>query len=126
VNHERHFTVAEANAALDWIRPRLVELRKARNRLGEREAHEAMTDAAPTNGGGEHGRTIGEGFMEVRRLLGEFNAAGLVLRDLDSGLVDFPAIRDGEEIYLCWQEGDPAVEHWHDLESGFTGRRPLD
>jgi hypothetical protein len=126
VNHERHFTVEEANAALDWIRPRLDELRTARDRLGQREAHEAMTEAATTNGGGEHGRTIGEGFLEVRRLLERFTDAGLVLRDLDRGLVDFPAIRDGTEIYLCWEEGEDAVEHWHDLESGFTGRQPLD
>ncbi len=125
MNHERHFTVEEANAALDWIRPRLQELRTARDRLGHREAHEAMTEAAQTNGGGEHGKTIGEGFLEVRSLLGRFTDAGLVLRDLDRGLVDFPAIRDGEEIYLCWQEGEDAVEHWHDLESGFTGREPL-
>jgi hypothetical protein len=125
VNHERHFTVEEANAALDWIRPRLDELRTARDRLGRREAHEAMTDAAPTNGGGEHGRTIGEGFLEVRRLLGHFTEAGLVLRDLDRGLIDFPAIRHGEEVYLCWQEGEDAVEYWHDLESGFSGREPL-
>ena len=125
MNHERHFTVEEANAALDWIRPRLDELRTARDRLGQREAHEAMTEAATTNGGGEHGRTIGEGFLEVRRLLGRFTDAGLVLRDLDRGLVDFPAIRDGAEIYLCWEEGEDAVEYWHDLESGFTGRQPL-
>jgi hypothetical protein len=84
-----------------------------------------MTDAAPTNGGGEHGRTIGEGFLEVRRLLGHFTEAGLVLRYLDRGLVDFPAIRHGKEVYLCWQEGEDAVEYWHDLESGFSGREPL-
>jgi hypothetical protein len=125
VSEARHFTVEEANEALDWIRPRLAELRAARDRLGEREAHEALTEAAPGNGGGEHARTIGEGFLEVRKLLGRFNDSGLVLRDLDRGLVDFPALRDGEEIYLCWQEGEDEVAHWHDADSGFSGRQPL-
>jgi hypothetical protein len=126
VNYERHFTVEEANAALEWLRPRLAELRTARDRLGEREAHEAMTDAAPTNGGGEHGRTIGEGFLEVRRLLAAIAEVGIVLRDLDRGLVDFPAIRDDREVFLCWQDGEEAVEHWHELDAGFAGREPLD
>jgi hypothetical protein len=126
VIHERHFTVAEANAALDWIRPRIETLRAARDRLGDREAHEALGEAAPTNGGGEHGRTVGEGFLEVRRLLGEISAAGIVLRDLDRGLIDFPSLRDGREVYLCWEVGEPSVDHWHDLDAGFGGREPID
>jgi hypothetical protein len=125
VIHERHFTVAEANAALDWVRPRLETLRAARDQLGDREAHEAVRESAPTNGGGGHGRTIGEGFRDVRRLLGEIAAAGIVLRDLDRGLIDFPAFRDGREIYLCWIDGEDAIGFWHDLDAGFAGRREL-
>ncbi len=124
--HKRHFTVAEANAALDWIRPRIETLRKARDRLGDREAHEALGEAAETNGGGAHGRTIGEGFLEVRRLLGEISAAGIVLRDLDRGLIDFPSLRDGREVYLCWEFGEPSVDFWHDVDAGFGGREPID
>ena len=106
--------------------PRLDSLREARDRLGDRDAHEALGEAAPTNGGGSHGKTISEGFLEVRALLAELAAAGLVLRDLDRGLVDFPAVRDGEEIYLCWEIGEDTVGHWHELDSGFGGRQPLD
>lgn len=124
--HDRHFTVEEANAALRWVRPRIEELRTARDRLGDREAHEAMGEAAPSNGGGSHGRTISEGFLDVRRLLGEISAAGIVLRDLDRGLVDFPSLREDREVYLCWQLGEAGVEFWHDLDSGFGGREPLD
>jgi hypothetical protein len=126
VIHERHFTVEEANAALDWVRPRLDALRDARDRLGDRAAHEALGEAAPTNGGGSHGRTISEGFLEVRALLAELSAAGLVLRDLDRGLVDFPTMRDGEEAYLCWEIGEESVGHWHEIDSGFGGRHPID
>ena len=124
--HERHFTLEEANAALDWLRPRIEQLRAARDRLGDREAHEALTEAAQTNGGGEHGRTVGEGFREVRRLLAEISGAGIVLRDLDRGLIDFPSLRDGREVYLCWELGEDSVEFWHDLDAGFGGREPLD
>jgi hypothetical protein len=126
VIHDRHFTLEEANAALDWLRPRIDELRTARDRLGNREAHEALSEAAPTNGGGEHGRTVSEGFLEVRRLLAEIAGAGIVLRDLDRGLIDFPSLRDGREVYLCWELGEDSVEFWHDLDAGFGGREPID
>ena len=124
--HDRHFTLEEANAALDWLRPRIEQLRSARDRLGNREAHEALSEAAQTNGGGEHGRTVGEGFLEVRRLLAEISGAGIVLRDLDRGLIDFPSLRDGREVYLCWEFGEDSVEFWHDMDAGFGGREPID
>ncbi len=57
--------------------------------------------------------------------LAELDEAQVVLRDLSQGLVDFPALRDGEEIYLCWLEHEPEIGYWHDLESGFAGRQPL-
>jgi hypothetical protein len=49
----------------------------------------------------------------------------IVLRDLERGLVDFPSMREGEEVYLCWEEGEAEIGYWHDLESGYGGRRPL-
>jgi len=52
-------------------------------------------------------------------------AADIVVRDLVRGLVDFPAVRDGEEIYLCWLVDEPQIEHWHALDAGFSGRRRL-
>jgi len=51
---------------------------------------------------------------------------GAIVKDPDTGLVDFPAVREGEEILLCWQLGEEQVAHWHGLEEGFAGRRPLD
>lgn len=123
--HERHFTVAEANALLGTVAPMLVELRAARDRLTDREAHEALAGAAPTNGGGDRGRAVGDAFLEVRRLLGELSGLGIVVRDLDRGLIDFPAVREGREVYLCWQQGEDEIGYWHDLESGYGGRQPL-
>ena len=64
--------------------------------------------------------------MAVRRLLGAVQELGIVVRDIDRGLIDFPALIDGEEVYLCWQLDEDGISWWHDLESGFGGRRPLD
>jgi hypothetical protein len=126
VIHERHFTAEEANGLLPQIEPALRSLRDARDRLTDAELHEALGAAAPTNGGGDPGREVGEAFLEVRARLAELSELGLVVRDIDRGLVDFPAIVDGREVYLCWQLDEDEVAFWHDLESGFGGRQPLD
>ena len=62
----------------------------------------------------------------MRRLLGALEEADIVVRDIDRGLIDFPAILDGEEVYLCWELGEDAIGFWHDLETGYRGRQPLD
>jgi hypothetical protein len=126
VIHDRHFTVEEANAVIERVGPMLEALRDAKNELLDDEAREALGEAAPGNGGGGAGRQVGEAFLEVRRILVELTEAGIVVRDVDRGLIDFPSLRDGREVYLCWQLGEERVGWWHDLESGFGGRQPLD
>jgi len=124
--HERHFTRAEANALLPQLTTLLSQLRDAKDELTDSEAHEALSEAAPSNGGGDQGRQVGTAFLEVRRLLETVEQAGIVLRDIDRGLVDFPAVLDGREVYLCWELGEDDVDFWHELESGYRGREPLD
>ena len=125
--HERHFTVEEANALLGRIEPVLRSLREARDRLTDAEAHEALAGAAPTNGGGDPGRDVGEAFLEVRRILLALQELGIVVRDIERGLIDFPAIHEGREVYLCWQlDEPPRIAFWHDLEAGYGGRQPLE
>lgn len=124
--HGRHFTREEANALLPQLTELLAQLREARDELTDVEAHEALGEAAPTNGGGEEGRQVGIAFLEVRRLLETVEQAEIVLRDIDRGLVDFPALIDGREVYLCWELGEDEVGYWHDLEGGYGGREPFD
>ena len=125
--HERHFTVEEANALLERIEPILRSLREARDRLTDAEAHEALAGAAPTNGGGDPGRDVGEAFLEVRRMLLALQEAGIVVRDIERGLIDFPAIHEGREVYLCWElDEPPRIAFWHDLDAGYGGRQPLE
>ncbi len=124
--HERHFTRAEANALLPRLTEMLDRLRDAKDELTDTEAHEALADAAPTNGGGHEGRQVGIAFLEVRRLLETIERSGIVLRDIDRGLVDFPAVIDGREVYLCWKLGEDDVGYWHDMDAGYGGREPLE
>jgi hypothetical protein len=123
--HDRHYSVEQANAALEWVAERIERLRHARDRLNDEEAREALSEASPSNGGGEPGRVVSHAFLELRGALGELQAMEVVLRDLDRGLVDFPSMREGQEVYLCWMEGEEEIAWWHDRESGYAGRQPL-
>jgi len=124
--YQRHFSPAEANALLPTLKPLLRRLRDAKDELTDEEVHEVLSDAAPANGGGEPGRRVGIAFLEVRRLLETLTGAGVVVKDVDRGLVDFPALIEDREVFLCWELGEDEVAHWHELEDGYGGRRPLD
>jgi hypothetical protein len=125
VIHARHYTLEQASELLPRVAEIIERMRVARNQLGDREAREALSDAGPTNGGGAPGRTVSQGFLELRDSMIELRELEVVLRDLDRALIDFPSLRDGSEVYLCWQEGEDAIEYWHEPEAGFAGRRPL-
>jgi len=125
VRHERHYSVAQANAALDWVGERLEQLRSSHARLTDEEARAALSEATPTNGGGAPGTVVSEGFLGLQAALRELQEMEIVLRDLDRGLVDFPAVRDEREIYLCWEEGEEEIAFWHELDAGHAGRQSL-
>ncbi len=124
--HERHYTLDEASELLPGVVELLGRLRSARDRLGDNEAREALSEAGPTNGGGNPGRTVSEGFLDLRESVAQLEALEVQVRDLDRGLIDFPSLRDGREVYLCWEEGEDAIRFWHEPGAGFAGRRPLD
>ena len=125
MKHARHYTLEDANAALGWVQDAIATLRTAREGLSDEEAREALAEAGPQNGGGDPGRVVTEAFLQLRDALARLQEAEVVLRDLDRGLVDFPALRDDREVYLCWVEGEDEIGYWHDLEAGFGGREPL-
>lgn len=125
MKHERHYTVEQANAAIGWVRDRIERMRAARNQLGDEEARAALAEAAPRNGGGQPGLVVSEAFLELQGALQELQEMEVVLRDLERGLIDFPALRDGREVYLCLEDGEDEVGYWHDIEAGYGGREPL-
>ena len=130
---ERFFTPEEANEALEVVRPlaeRMVEARAALLRA-QRQQAELVTRIA-SNGGGLAPSDVSEVAAEVERASRELMAAvdelqdlGVLVKDLDSGLVDFPCVHRGRELLLCWELGEDEVAYWHGLEEGFAGRRPL-
>lgn len=129
----RHFTVEEANALLPAVRPvveRMVERR--RELLTQVERQQELTGITKGNGGGFNPRlpaeidaALEQAAAELTACVEELTALGVQVKDLDTGLVDFPSRRDGEEILLCWQLGEDEIAYWHTLEDGFAGRRPL-
>ena len=126
MKHARHYTLEEANAALGWVAETLERLRAAREGLGDEEVRDALAEAGPQNGGGTPGRVVSEAFLELRAALTQLQEGEIVLRDLDRGLVDFPALHEGREVYLCWlEQEEDRIAYWHDLEEGFAGRKPL-
>ncbi len=68
---------------------------------------------------------FGEQKVEIHRLIARIEAMGCIVKDIDLGLIDFPSVREGEAVYLCWKAGEPAVAHWHSVEEGFAFRKPL-
>ena len=128
------FTREEANAALGEIRPLVEELVAHRSEQRRLEAMrlEIATKIAG-NGGAIDAQEVAEAEQAehrervgVARCVNAIHTRGAIVKDLDEGLVDFPAVRDGEEILLCWRLGEDEVAFWHGLEEGFAGRRPLD
>lgn len=123
--HERHWSIEDANAMLAWVRARVRRMRRARERLARDPQLASLAGAAATSGGAWPGRATAEAALELVFGFEELGRLEIVVRDVDAGLVDFPAIRDGEEVYLCWLLDEPAVMHWHAVEAGFLGRQPL-
>jgi hypothetical protein len=129
---DRTFTPAEANSALAQVRPVAERMVAARERLRELEGEQReIVQTIASNGSGF---AVGEARgPEVRRLAGELEtclaaleAMGVVVKDADLGLLDFPARREGEDVYLCWHVGEERVTSWHGLDEGFAGRKTID
>jgi nicotinamide mononucleotide (NMN) deamidase PncC len=125
MRHDRHYTLDEARAELGWVAAQLAAMRRARAALTDAEARAALAEAAPGNGGGRPGKRVGDAFVELQVAAAAFQARDIVLRDLDRGLVDFPALRAEHEIYLCWVDGEPDIGFWHELDAGIAGRQAL-
>jgi hypothetical protein len=129
----RYFTPDEANEALDEVRPLTEELVENRHALVEFQEQQAVLAARIAGNGGdleprelqEVQERLDEAVAGIARSVARIHEAGALVKDLDEGLVDFPARREGEDVLLCWRLGEDEVGFWHGLEEGFSGRRPL-
>ncbi len=124
---ERIFTLAEAQNLIPRLRPILEELAGEWRRI--RELHpeiQKARDNAASDGFSKFGVTYVESVSHLMFLLQQIKEMGVVIKDVDKGLCDFPYVRQGKVVYLCWQLGEESIAYWHDMESGFSGREPLD
>lgn len=123
---DRYFTEGEANALLRELLRDIEDLMAARNRIVEiRPELESGLQKALGNGGSQATGELLSLMRRVKRSVERIQGTGVLVKDLDRGLLDFPAERDGRIIFLCWQYGEPTVAYWHDIDAGFAGRQPL-
>ena len=123
---EKHFTVEEANALLPEVRGIVTRIQEARDQLiVDWEEAKPVLRNARQNGGGREASAYLTDLHELNQRMRKLSDLGVQLKDIEKGLVDFPAWREGEEVFLCWCLGEDAVHYWHDLQSGFAGRQPL-
>lgn len=130
---QRYFTADEANEALLEVRPLTEELVGHRRALVElQERQSAVTARIAGNGGNvepheleEVQAQLDEEVAGIARCVARIHEVGALVKDLDDGLVDFPATRDGRDVLLCWRLGEDEIGFWHGLDEGFSGRKPL-
>ncbi len=131
----RFFTVEEANGLVAALQVEFGRIARARSFLapliqalgGPDEAVAVLNESAPTPPGREgEAERLRELAGEITGAVERVNGLGCLVKDVERGLVDFYAVVDDEPAFLCWQFGEPAVTHWHGLDEGFAGRKPLE
>ena len=133
MEQRRYFTLEEANRQVPWLAEQVRRLAEARGEMA-RLRSELEVVFRKSRGNGHSG--VGQGLAAKRRqtetiadrlaqLAQEVHDRGIILRDPDRGLVDFPSLREGREVYLCWVLGEERIGFWHEVDVGFAGRQPL-
>jgi hypothetical protein len=122
------FTIQEANALLPSVKTIVEKIQRAhRNVSRYRDDAKEAAEAAEKGGGGiVAGVAYAEALTELTSRISELEILGVQLKDFERGLIDFPSLRDGRVVLLCWQMGEgDELEWWHDVDAGFAGRTPL-
>jgi len=122
------FTLEEANSLLPSVRPIVKSIQRSHRRVRSfQNAAKPAADGAEHGGGGmPNGSQYAQLLIDLSLLAGQLESLGVQLKDYANGLIDFPSMREGRVVLLCWKadEGDQ-LEWWHDVEAGFAGRQPL-
>ncbi|MFO1498840.1 MAG: DUF2203 domain-containing protein [Verrucomicrobiota bacterium] len=124
--YSKHYTRDEARALLPQIREWLEQLAQGRQQLSQAEQHMLQ----PLSDGYDLGGTVvnqwASTLADIKDILNEFQQRQIEIKDLDRGLIDFPAFVGGKEVFLCWEKDEEDIEYWHDLTSGYAGRERID
>jgi hypothetical protein len=122
----RLFTVEEANALLPKLEKLLGDVAVHREAMREKVPHlEPILQSSASNGGGRVGSEYGVEAYNLYLAIERIQELGIVLKDLDMGLLDFPHERDGRIVFLCWHPPEEHVGYWHELQAGYRSRQPL-
>lgn len=123
----------EANQQIPWLRVQLSEIISLGKSInGFRLQLDNILRTGSSNGHTDidqdvsnHRKEIGDAMERLRNLVLDINTSGMILKDIEMGLVDFPTIREDREVYLCWHLGEASIQFWHETDVGFSGRQPL-
>jgi len=121
------FSLSEANEALKIIRPLMDEVQAIREKIlaDQPEAWPAIEKSAG-NGGNKALSRMVQDFERLDALIHQILDTGVQVKDINSGLLDFSAMRDGREVYLCWKYGEDDIAFWHEVDAGFAGRQSIE
>jgi len=123
---QRLFTVVEANQLVPKLKKLLRRLTSHRQQLVSLNPEiQRARDNSENNGGSYQGAQYLTQLVLFSECAQIIDGLGIIIKDLDVGLCDFPHMKDGRVVYLCWKLGEDEVSWWHEIESGFSGRRPL-
>lgn len=121
----KHYTIEEARALLPQLRQWLAELSRSRHKVSQLDQRLSQI----VNGGCDAGGNIVNDWIRhlasIKRVLDHFKTREIQIKDLDRGLVDFPSVLAGREVFLCWEQDEEDIEFWHDLDTGYAGRERL-
>lgn len=123
--YEKHYTREEARALLPEVRRWLERLNRLQKDVEKLEKRLSQLAAQTSDIGGESVNAWIRALADMQELLVEFQRRQIFIKDLERGLIDFPAIIGGREVFLCWESDEDDIEYWHELESGFAGRERL-
>jgi hypothetical protein len=127
MDEERIFTLSEASQLIPQLRTILIEAGEEFAEMRRLNPQiQKVRDKVPLDGFTPHGVPYVEAATHLLYLLQQVKEMGVHIKDIDKGLCDFPYMRNGRVVYLCWHLGEDTITHWHEIESGFAGREPLD
>lgn len=122
----RYFTLKEARALLPQVRELVGKSRMILNRMQGFAPHvRQLVEDSQRNVGSALGTLYFDHLVLLQAYLSEIQETGCLVKSLEEGLVDFPHLLDGREVYLCWQYGEEDIEYWHEVDAGFAGRTPI-
>lgn len=126
MEEKRYFTLKEANQVLKEVRNWVVHLTNVKKSIDDKASEvELLKEKGVDNAGSPVGTLYVEELIDLQNTLNRIQEQGIIVKDLNRGLIDFPHLKEGREVYLCWELGEDSIEFWHEVEDGYPGRQKI-